>query len=209
MDEARAELSKMFWKHAGPIWEKAGVVARTVGGGAASIEANHATAVALPIGESAHLVQFSTQCNAEEVTADLPFMSLGSGQTLADPFLAFLRRVFWPTDLPSLLDGQLAAVWTLDHVIRVNAGGVAGNIQLVVLTKDASGRNWRCDAVSQEDVDELPRGVAKVERKMASLPALTSSEPVSSPPTSDVEPAIEEIPDGQIVCLLTPLVGLW
>lgn len=194
IDEAKAELSKSFWKHAGPAWERVSVVAKTVGPGAAMIEANHATLVALPIADCAHLIQFSTQCLAEEVTGDLPFVSIGSGQPIADPFLAFLRRVFWPSALPSLLDGQLATVWTMDHVIRVNAGGVGGNIQLVVLKRDASGRNWICEMIPAEEVEEHRRSVGNIERKMAELPALTSFDAVPSPPTPDEEVLPEREP---------------
>lgn len=191
IEEAKAALSKMFWSHAGPMWDKAALVGKSVGGAAVG-EVNHATAVALPVADSAHLLQFTTQCNAEEVTTDLPFMSIGSGQHIADPFLAFLRRVFWSSGLPSLLDGQLATVWTLDHVIRVNAGGVGGNIQLVVLKRDASGRNWTCNAIPAEEVDEHRRSVGNIERKMVELPALSSFDVVPSPPTLEEEGSLEE-----------------
>lgn len=185
IEEAKSELTKMLWKHAGPTWERASVVAKTVGPNAALTEANHATAIALSIGESAHLVQFSAQCAPEEATEDLPFISLGSGQPLADPFLAFLRRIYWPTGLPSLLDGQLAAVWTLDQAIRVNPGGIAGDTQVVVLKKDASGRNWNCDAISGDELGEHRRAIDALEDKMRERSTLAATtEPIPSPPAS-------------------------
>jgi predicted proteasome-type protease len=78
VQDAKTELSTLFWKHAGPAWEKARVVGGVVGQ-PATMECNHSTAVAFAIGQNAHLVQFTPQCNAEEVTQDLPFVALGSG----------------------------------------------------------------------------------------------------------------------------------
>jgi len=54
------------------------------------------TLVALPLGHSTCLFQFDEQGAPEEATQELPFVSIGSGQPIADPFLAFLRRIFWP-----------------------------------------------------------------------------------------------------------------
>jgi hypothetical protein len=189
IEEAKIELTKMFWKHAGPTWERAGIVAKTVGAGAALGEANHGTAIALSIGDTAHLVQFSAQCAPEEATEGLPFVSLGSGQPLADPFLAFLRRIYWPTGLPSLLDGQIATVWTLDQAIRVNPGGIAGETQIVVLKRDTSGRNWICDAISNDELGEHRRVINDLEDKMrerstlATTPTATT-EAVPTPPSA-------------------------
>jgi hypothetical protein len=178
----------MFWKHAGPTWERAGIVAKTVGAGAALGEANHGTAIALSIGETAHLVQFSAQCAPEEATEGLPFISLGSGQPLADPFLAFLRRIYWPTGLPSLLDGQLATVWTLDQAIRINPGGIAGETQIVVLKKDANGRNWVCDAISNDELGEHRRVIDDLENKMRERSTLATTPTMEQVPTPTSEP---------------------
>ena len=36
------------------------------------------------------------------MTKDMPFISLGSGKMSADPFLGFLRKVYWPSNLPTI-----------------------------------------------------------------------------------------------------------
>src|ERR1043165_4547618 len=46
----------------------------------------------------------------ECVPNTVPFGSIGGGKPLADPFLGFLRRIFWPDTEPSLAEGSLAAV---------------------------------------------------------------------------------------------------
>jgi hypothetical protein len=48
----------------------------------------------------------------------MPFISLGSGKLSADPFLGFLRKVYWPTKLPTIQEGALAACWTIQHAIN-------------------------------------------------------------------------------------------
>ena len=69
------------------------------------------------------------------MTDELPFVAVGSGQLIADPFMAFLRRVFWKDSRPNLAGGVFAAVWTLFHTIETNPGGVAEPVQIVVLEK--------------------------------------------------------------------------
>lgn len=186
--EAKKDIRNMFWKHAEEVWKKAEVVARVAGPQAAVGECNHASAAAFAIGDEPHLIQFSTQCNAEEVTSDLPFVSIGSGQPSADPFLAFIRRIFWPSGLPSLIDGQIATVWTLEEVIKTNPGGVGGEVRVAVLKKDSKG-NWRCDHLSSQEIDVHRQLIADIESKMreAVNPALT--EPIPPPPSSPEQPA--------------------
>ena len=104
------------------------------------------------------------QCNhagvPEAATDDLPYVSIGSGQPLADPFLAFLRHIFWFHHLPTVSDGVFATVWTLTHAIRVNPGGVADPIQVIVLS---GGKGSAAKELSQEDMREHHENVAHAE----------------------------------------------
>lgn len=175
--DAKSKISELFWKHARVAWERAETVAKVVGPGAALSECNHSSAAAFAIGDEAHLIQFSTQCHGEEVTQDLPFAALGSGQPLADPFLAFIRRIFWPTGLPSLLDGQVATVWTLEQVIKAHPGGVGGSVQVVVLKKNDKGA-WSCDALSEEEINNHRQNISDIERRMReAAPTLAAEVP--------------------------------
>lgn len=173
--EAKTEISRMFWKHAGPAWEKASVVAKAVGG-AAHVECLHSSATAFAIGDEPHLIQFSMQCNAEEVTQDLPFVALGSGQPPADTFLAFIRRIFWPLGLPSLIDGQIATIWTLDEVIKTNPGGVGGEVKVVLLRKDEKSSHWKCSELSVDEIDTHRQLITDIENRMR-----TAMEPPTIP----------------------------
>jgi hypothetical protein len=118
--QAKTELSAMFLKHAKPAWEKAQMILPVAGQQAANVEAGHQTAVAFALEDGPHLLQFTQALNAEEATKDLPFFALGSGQASADVFLAFIRKIFWPDELPSISAGELSVIWTLDENHQAN-----------------------------------------------------------------------------------------
>lgn len=82
--------------------------------------------IALPIGGITgrpELIQFDYMGMPETASEDLPSVAIGSGQQLADPFLAFLRRVFWKEKAPHWTDGVFATVWTLLQAIQITPGG--------------------------------------------------------------------------------------
>src|SRR5882762_8782723 len=51
---------------------------------------------------------------------DLWFASTGSGQSITDPFLALLRKVYWRDEAPSLQGGIFTALWALQHACEVS-----------------------------------------------------------------------------------------
>jgi 20S proteasome alpha/beta subunit len=68
---------------------------------------------------------------------DIWFVSMGSGQPIADPFLGLMRRVFFKTSRPKLHEGIWIVTWTLEHAIELNTGGINGPIQIAILTRKA------------------------------------------------------------------------
>ena len=91
------------------------------------------TMYALPVGANLELLQFSETAACEAATDDLPFVSIGSGQPTADPFLAFIRRIFWGKNKPTVSEGIFSVWWALHHAITVSPGGIADPKQLMVL----------------------------------------------------------------------------
>lgn len=179
--QAKTDLSQRFWKHAEICWQRAGVTAGVIGQQAAYMQCVHSTAVAFEIADEPHLLTFSHQCAAEEVTKDLPFTAIGSGQPQADPFLAFIRRIFWPSGLPTLTDGQLACIWTLSEVIKHSPGGVGGDIQVVVLAKEKS--KWKAYELAKPDIDTHLQALAEMEAEMPLQLKITLTP--ESPATAD------------------------
>ncbi len=94
--------------------------------------------LAFPLGSKLHLCEFPAGAFQPEFkTKELWFSSMGSGQAIIDPFLAFLRKIFWPRSnagLPTLSSGIFLATWALTHAIELNPGGINGPIQLATLT---------------------------------------------------------------------------
>lgn len=122
--------------------------------------------LAMPVGHKACLFQFDYN-GAPERAVDLPFVALGSGQTIADPFLALLRRLLWSSTEPTLAEGRLAAVWTIDHVRRTNAGGVGGDIQLATLESQAGKTAMPTVSVaSGQDIEEHLQSVSLAEQAL-------------------------------------------
>lgn len=108
-------------------------LAEKVVGASAQVNILHQVLVAMMSREGAQLIQFDYQCSPEVATVDLPFVAIGSGQSIADPFLAFLRRVFWKDHLPTLPEGSFAAFWTIQHAIDTAPGGIGPPIQMAIL----------------------------------------------------------------------------
>jgi len=80
----------------------AGLAARVVGNAAAMGDSLCGGLLAAGFKDGLRLVEITPQVAVEYMTKDLPFISMGSGKMSADPFLGFLRKVFWPNELPTI-----------------------------------------------------------------------------------------------------------
>lgn len=185
--QAKTELSGMFWGHAKPLWERAGVMAPAAGQAAAAMEASHQTAVAFAIENDAHLIQFSAGCVPEEATEDLPFFALGSGQASADVFLAFIRKIFWPQELPSVSEGELATIWTLDEIKRQIPGFVGGETKVATLKQSENGK-WKVFPLSEDDITTHRQGITAIEAIMPEAAKVATGAAASSGPIPEPEP---------------------
>ena len=158
--DAREGLRSAMWKHAKLEWESAEVVSKTIGPQAAQ-SAFSSTLVALPIGDVAHLIQFDFKSSSEVASDDLPFVSIGSGQPLADPFLAFMRKVLWPKELPVLAHGIFYAVWAVSMTIEFAPAGLAPPVQVFVLAKE--GGSWQARQMEDRELGEHLQAIQEVE----------------------------------------------
>jgi len=166
-------LRGVFWKLIEPEMKNAVVVQPVVGSQAAASSAICSTILALPVQGRAELLQFNHQASPEIATEELPFVAVGSGQMLADPFLAFIRRVVWRMKAPTVQDGVLAAVWTLQHAIETNPGGIAEPMSIVLLTKerDAKGRDdFVARELAPQALEEHREAVKDAEEQLANWP---------------------------------------
>ena len=156
-----------LWRFIEPEY-RAAAVAQQCLGPAASTSARCQSILALPIQDQPFLIQFDHQASPEYATEELPFIAIGGGQEIADPFLAFLREIFWQERRPSLADGIFAACWTLEHAIRVNPGGVGPPLQLAVLERKEG--KWTARLIDEVEMEEHKQAIGRAEDHLRAFP---------------------------------------
>jgi len=138
------------------------------------------TIVAMKSAGELALFSFDEVCNPEGATADLPFVSVGSGQSLADPFLAHLKRVLWGDEQPHMALGALGVIWTLQHVIGVNPGGISPPLEVYQMTLDGAGE-VHIEAMHPDSVSDAESQIVDIETRMREI--ATTTVDAESPPT--------------------------
>ena len=111
--------------------------------------------VAFPLKNKLNLCEFATTDFQPELKSErLWYVSMGSGQLIVDPFLGFMRKVFWTDGPPTHQDGIFAVTWALQHAIDLNPGGVNGPIRVAVLTKDSKTNNHKARLLDEAEISE-------------------------------------------------------
>jgi 20S proteasome alpha/beta subunit len=119
--------------------------------------------VAFPAEKKPVLCEFAVSNFQPEIkTEKIWYVSMGSGQPITDPFLAFIREIFWKDGLPSVNQATFAVTWILDHAIRINAGGVNGPIRIAVL--ETKGEHLEARSLSDTDLDEAKQNVDDIKK---------------------------------------------
>jgi predicted proteasome-type protease len=127
------------------------------------------------------LVEFGTSDFQPELKeGNVFFVSLGSGQFLADPFLAFVKRVLWKDRMPTVEQARFGVYWVLDHTIKLAPGGVGGPIKLASLIKKDD--NWVVEEM--QDMQEAAQYINELESHIGdfALSKINDAESVAPPP---------------------------
>ena len=98
---------------------------------------------------------------------DLWFASCGSGQPITDPFLALLRKVYWPNETPPLQGGIFMALWALQHACEVNPGGIKEPITIAVLGREKG--KLRARMLDEAELAEHLNMVSEATKHMAAF----------------------------------------
>jgi hypothetical protein len=115
--------------------------------------------MAAAVTDGPFLTEFATKnFHAEMKVGRIFFGSMGSGQMLADPFLAFVCRVLWGNEMPTVEDGKFGVFWVLEHTIKHAPGHVGYPISLATLTQ-VDGR-W---VAKEENTQEAAQYVETLE----------------------------------------------
>ncbi len=162
--DARQKITAALWKHAKPLYDNAEVVSRSGVGQPAVMECLHSSIIAFPVGDYSSLIQFTAQCAPEEATNSLPFISIGSGQPAADPFLAFIRRVFWPDRPPTVNEAVLSTIWALKYSIHAQPGGIGDPLQVATLEKDSNV--WKARELTPDEINLHVQAIGAMESEM-------------------------------------------
>lgn len=121
--------------------------------------------LAFPVRHEPCLFSFNPVGLPEMAKKTLPFVAIGSGQRIADPFLTFLKRLLWDQSRqPSVAEGQFAAMWALKHVIETNPGGVGGTIQLATLTM--AGNKPKIAFLDKAESEEHYQNIDRIEKNL-------------------------------------------
>jgi len=195
VDEKRPELNNQSYDksiiklqdHLRPVinkaFETAGLAARVIGN-AASNDALCGNLLAGPFKDGLKLVEITPQLAVERMTDELPFISMGSGKNSADPFLGFLRQIYWPNGLPTITEGALAAYWTVRHAIVMKVQGVGFKVDVFVV--EPKGKSFvarqldDAELIEHEDFIKASEDAMRGVRDQLAAPAQLA---VQAPPT--------------------------
>ncbi len=145
---------------------------------------NVGSLIAFPYLDKFYLCQIQSQTIQPLIyDSNYWYCSMGSGCLITDPFLGFIREVFWNENkLPTLIEGIFCVYWALSMAIKINTGGVNGPIHVATLTKSSNGfmakelsedelrehhfnieeaknalRDWRKKFTESDNTPELPK----------------------------------------------------
>ena len=161
-------------------FETAGFAQRVLGQ-AAQADAICTSLLAAPFKDGLRLVEITQQVGVECILPDNPFVSMGSGKNTADPFLGFLRSVFWPNSIPTVLEGALAAYWTIQHAIDMKIFGVGFDVD--VFAVEPKDKGFAARKLDDAELTEHREFIRAVEDAMRSVRTQMNSAPADSPPT--------------------------
>ena len=109
-------------------------------------------------GGTHHCCIFEGPLQPRLLDVDHYYAALGSGKMSADPFLRFLADVFCSNGRPTVREAIFLATWTVQHVIDVNPGGVAGPIRVATFEAVAGG-GFNARSLPDDEIAEHQQAV--------------------------------------------------
>ena len=169
MADVRSQISAIMWSEVRPAKERVGEAEGIFGHGLSEgIRCN--LMIALLHQNNPTLLIYDECANSHEVSLDSPILFDRQRELQqADPFLAFVKRIFWDDAAPkTVAAGIFCVLWTLDHVSRVNAGlGVGGRPNVAVLKR--SDQTWSAELLNDDLLFEQMQAIPVVEDNLRSF----------------------------------------
>jgi hypothetical protein len=125
------------------------------------------------------VIHFNWEAFPEMLTTNLPCVSLGSGQMIADPFLSFIRRVLWENKAPTnLADGIFAVAWTIQHVVKTSPAFISDPCQMMIMKLATDSTNtWETEEIPSNNLLEHFGNVSAIEDYIKEYPELFRDKP--------------------------------
>jgi hypothetical protein len=142
-----------------------------------------------------HLCEFGTNdMQPEFKTKEVWYVSMGSGQGIADPFLGLLRNVFWGNSMPLLNEGIFYVTWALQHTIMLNPGGINGPMQIATLSYDEKEAKAKARLLEASEILEHENNVTEIiEHLRKYKEILQGKNSKRVPELSDIQAKVTEI----------------
>ncbi|TGD95862.1 hypothetical protein [Methylobacterium nonmethylotrophicum] len=147
--------------------------------------------VAAPIRDAPELIEFNTfDLQPERKTRRRHWVAMGAGQTLADPFLAFVSRVLWDGREPTVAAATVGLCWAIEHAIHYAPGGVGPPVRLAVLRREAG--EWRATLLEDDALQEPRQHIAEIEKRIGFYASDGLAAAPPPPPPPPPKPAVSE-----------------
>lgn len=102
------------------------------------------------------LVEFDpTNFQPEIKNKDIWYVSMCSGQQIADTLLEFLKKIFWNDHQPKVNEASFFIKWILLILNDLNTGGIGGPAQIATLSKNSEGTWIFTDVKDGETIDSV------------------------------------------------------
>jgi 20S proteasome alpha/beta subunit len=167
-----------------PAFHTAGLAARVIGPAAQS-DVMCGSLLATEFKDGIRLIEISPQGGLEALSAELPFICLGSGKANADPFLGFIWSVYFSGKRPNINEAILAAYWTVKVAIDLKSSGVGFEPNVSVLELGADHKLLGRELVAA-DLAETMDFIKEAEDALRSIRDRMSGAgdgPMTAPPT--------------------------
>ena len=111
------------------------------------------------------LIHYNLAGHPEEITRGLTFVTIGSGQLYADPFVAFVKRVAWKNGQPrTVKQGIVGVLWALQYAGDSSTSGVGGPFSIGVLAKEKG--EWKASVLEGERLEIFQGAIRSAERRL-------------------------------------------
>ena len=162
---------------------------------------NYVALLAAPLEDQAELIEFGPMdLQPERKGGRLHFVAMGSGQMLAEPFMAFISRVIWGGEPPDVQTAMFGVYWALRHACLIAPGGVGEPIKLSTLRKGENG-DWIARLLGEDELQEQAQHIAAIEERISDYPSCilqnAAVEPPPVPPAATDDKAAGKLADPQ------------